>query len=97
MVANVQALIPDPDFANSDSNNATATLRLTYKGVFDVVQTGFTVQRDQPGSTVFNGFALLGGIWTFINGAFAMIFGCRLLLVLFGKKHFFYSLQFHSW
>ncbi|XP_006457527.1 hypothetical protein AGABI2DRAFT_123388 [Agaricus bisporus var. bisporus H97] len=87
LVQNVQALIPDPEVTRtSNSDNTTATLRLTYQGGPSFVQSGYKVEREQSSNSVLNGFALLGGVWTFISGLFATIFGCSLLLVLFGIK-----------
>ncbi|KAF7783420.1 hypothetical protein Agabi119p4_1444 [Agaricus bisporus var. burnettii] len=87
LVQNVQALIPDPEVTRtSNSDNTTATLRLTYQGGSYSVQSGYKIEREQSSNSVLSGFALLGGVWTFINGLFATIFGCSLLLVLFGIK-----------
>ncbi|KAF7763733.1 hypothetical protein Agabi119p4_8270 [Agaricus bisporus var. burnettii] len=86
LVANVQALIPDPEASStSNSDNTTATLRLTYPGGYPM-QTEYKIEREQSSNSVLSGFALLGGAWTFINGLFATIFGCSSLLVLFGIK-----------
>jgi hypothetical protein len=90
LIGNIQTLVPDPEYTNSDSDNATATLRLTYQGGLPAVQLGYEVQREQSSNSVLSGFALLGGAWTFINGLFATVFGCKLLLVLFGKDFFFF-------
>ena len=84
LVANIQALIPDTEYIQSDSDNTTATLRLTYRGT----QTWYKIEQEQSSSTLLSGFALLGGAWTFINGLFATVFGCTLLLVLFGNGSF---------
>jgi hypothetical protein len=86
LIPNVQALIPDPEFTNLLTDNNTATLRLTYAGGS---QYWYDLQRQQTSNTVLSGFAVLGGAWTFVSGVFAMIFGCKLLLILFGKHHFF--------
>ncbi|EKM77092.1 hypothetical protein AGABI1DRAFT_130815 [Agaricus bisporus var. burnettii JB137-S8] len=83
--SNVQALIPDPEApSSSNSDNTTATLRLTYRGGH-LTQHEYKIERQQSSNSVLSGFALLGGAWTFINGLFAAIFGCSLLLVLFGN------------
>ncbi|KAJ3570058.1 hypothetical protein NP233_g4651 [Leucocoprinus birnbaumii] len=44
------------------------------------------VERENKGSSVLQGFASLGGIWTTLTGAFGTIFGSSLLLILFQKK-----------
>jgi hypothetical protein len=96
LVTNVQALIPDPEFNNSHSDNTTATLRLTYQGGLLSVQEDYKIEREQSSSTVVSGLALLGGAWTVISGVFATIFGCKLLLVLFGKDPFLFSMQLYG-
>jgi hypothetical protein len=96
LVANVQALIPDPEFTNSNSDNTTATLRLTYHGGLLSVQSYYQVEREQPSNTVVSGLALLGGAWTVIGGVFATVFGCKLLLVLFGKEYFWVSVWLYG-
>lgn len=35
-------------------------------------------------NSVVSGIALVGGVWTLVNGTFAAIFGSTLLLVLLG-------------
>ncbi|EKM77093.1 hypothetical protein AGABI1DRAFT_108449 [Agaricus bisporus var. burnettii JB137-S8] len=68
LVANVHAIIPDPEATSSSHlDNTTATLRLTYAGGFPL-QTEYKIEREQSSNSVFSGFALLGGAWTFING-----------------------------
>lgn len=42
------------------------------------------VEQEYSESTVLSGLALVGGVWTFVNGLFAAVFGSTLLLVLFG-------------
>jgi hypothetical protein len=88
LVANIQALIPDPEFTNSNSDNTTATLRLTYQGGLLSAQRDYKIEREQSSKSVIGGFALLGGAWTFISGLFATVFGCKLLAILFGKEFF---------
>ncbi|KAJ7025130.1 hypothetical protein C8F04DRAFT_1300507 [Mycena alexandri] len=41
---------------------------------------------DTPDSTVLNGISTLGGFWTFLNGAFTLIFGANLLYFVFGRR-----------
>lgn len=70
-----------PDWISSiPRNNHTATLRVVIRS-----QPYIYIEQDYlEGSSVLNGFALIGGVWTLINGIFAAIFGSTLLLVLFG-------------
>lgn len=71
-----------PDLSSSFPNN-TASLRL-----FFPQQDEVSIQQEYLEGSLLDGFALLGGVWTFINGLFATVFGCTLLLVLFGMFPF---------
>ncbi|XP_006457526.1 hypothetical protein AGABI2DRAFT_181703, partial [Agaricus bisporus var. bisporus H97] len=63
LVLNVQALIPDPEAtSSSNSDNTTATLRLTYRGGASM-QPEYKIEREQSSNSVLSGFALLGGAW----------------------------------
>ncbi|KAJ3552703.1 hypothetical protein NP233_g12816 [Leucocoprinus birnbaumii] len=44
------------------------------------------IERERNAHSVLDGFATLGGIWTFLDGAFAFIFGASLMLILFERK-----------
>ncbi|KAJ7630016.1 hypothetical protein DFH06DRAFT_704976 [Mycena polygramma] len=48
------------------------------------------IVRDFTDSSGLNGLATAGGFWTFVNGAFAMVFGANILYFLFtqGDGHF---------
>lgn len=61
-------------------DNNTATLRVTMK-----VQKEIEVEEERAESSVLEGLAQIGGIWTLIKGLFAVIFGSTLLLQLFGE------------
>lgn len=75
----VVSLVPDWSQLVPKDNN-TATLRL-----FVPVPQDIRIEQEYYEDSVLNGFALLGGVWTFVNGLFAAIFGSTLLLVLFGS------------
>ncbi|KAJ3554790.1 hypothetical protein NP233_g12350 [Leucocoprinus birnbaumii] len=79
--------IPIPPVDPSLSGS-TATLRVTLPSYHNssYLVPEILIERDYYQDTMLTGFALLGGIWTFINGLFAAIFGSTLLLVLFGIK-----------
>ncbi len=69
-----------PDWLPSlPRDNHTATLRVTMRS-----QPYIEVEREYLEGSVLNGLALVGGVWTLVNGVFAAIFGSTLLLVLFG-------------
>ena len=40
--------------------------------------------QDDREYSVLNGFSEIGGLWTFISGVFAAVFGSSLMRVLFG-------------
>jgi hypothetical protein len=44
--------------------------------------------QDYRERSVLKGFAVVGGLWTFLCGVFAMVFGPSLLHLLFGTAHF---------
>lgn len=99
IIANIQSIGPDPLIPSGD--NSTATLRLIYQDWLPMGEGVYKVEQDYSNSTVLNGFSLLGGVWTFINGLFAAIFGSSLLLVLFGTRilfsFLFYTTVDHFW
>lgn len=69
-----------PDWMSSiPRNSTTATLRVAIRS-----QPYIDIEREYLEGSVLNGFGLIGGVWTLINGVFAAVFGSTLLLVLFG-------------
>ncbi|KAJ3569298.1 hypothetical protein NP233_g5138 [Leucocoprinus birnbaumii] len=80
-VGGIRTLLPDP-FPLPPLGNQTASLRL----VLSPTQPQVLTQKESPENSVVDGFATLGGIWTFVNGIFAAVFGTSLLLVLFNIK-----------
>ena len=40
---------------------------------------------DNRDKSVIHGFSDVGGLWTFLSGTFAMVFGISLMRVLFGE------------
>ncbi|KAF7360455.1 hypothetical protein MVEN_00775900 [Mycena venus] len=44
------------------------------------------ILQDYSDASVLNGLATFGGFWTFVNGAFAMVFGANLLYFLFRRR-----------
>lgn len=77
-VVDVVSIVPDWSLLVPKDNN-TATSRL-----FAPLPRDIQIEQEYFEDSVLNGFALLGGVWTFVNGLFAAIFGSTLLLVLFG-------------
>jgi hypothetical protein len=72
----------------TNTNDAYTTLRISlplYGSNLESVPE-IKIEQDYFQNTVFNGFAIVGGTWTFVNGLFAAIFESTLLLVLFGAN-----------
>ncbi|KJA29492.1 hypothetical protein HYPSUDRAFT_196840 [Hypholoma sublateritium FD-334 SS-4] len=59
-----------------------ATLRLSV--MRDATQ--WNIIRDTKKNTFLSGFSKIGGLWTFLSGIFAAIFGSSLIRILFGIK-----------
>lgn len=80
----MEALFPNPSPLTLEAN--ISSLRL-----FPLLDndTYYRMIQDSKENSVLSGFALMGGLWTFLNGIFAIIFGSTLLLVLFGMPLFF--------
>ena len=46
--------------------------------------------KDFTSQSALHGFSEVGGLWTFLGGIFAAIFGSSLVRILFGRYIFFY-------
>jgi len=75
-------LIPDPSTDVVLVDN-TSTLRIS--GINNHLDL-WTVTEDYRNKSALNGFAAIGGLWTFLNGFFEFLFGSSLLMVLFGMS-----------
>ncbi|KXN91748.1 hypothetical protein AN958_12362 [Leucoagaricus sp. SymC.cos] len=64
-------------------NNETAALIIS---VSDITLHDDYYEKDVFEGTIIGGFSGLGGIWTFVNGIFTVIFGSTLVLIVFGRK-----------
>ncbi|KAJ6588322.1 hypothetical protein B0H19DRAFT_203264 [Mycena capillaripes] len=53
---------------------------------FETYNYPLEIVQDYVDASVLNGLATLGGFWTFVNGAFAMVFGANLLYFLFRRR-----------
>ncbi|KAJ7636699.1 hypothetical protein FB45DRAFT_1001690 [Roridomyces roridus] len=78
-IAEVTALQPYPLAA--DAANDTATLLL-----YQPYPQAIKLQQDTADSTLLSGLATFGGFWTFVNGAFALLFGANLVYFAFGRR-----------
>ncbi|KAJ7453781.1 hypothetical protein FB451DRAFT_1519179 [Mycena latifolia] len=74
----VTSLQPDPSNDTSGSNIATLTLLQPYYMASTLIQ-------DTVDNTTLSGVATFGGFWTFLNGAFALVFGANVIYFAFGK------------
>lgn len=72
-------LIPDTSSLLPAGNNI-ATLRLYM--AFD--ETDYLVVQDFAENSIWAGLAAIGGLWTIIEGIFALIFGCSILFIICG-------------
>ncbi|KAF7352131.1 Short-chain dehydrogenase/reductase family protein [Mycena venus] len=80
-VYNTLLVQTDPFPPNNGSDMVSLRLRLRddFPGASKMVQ-------DYTDVSVLSGLAALGGLWTFTNGVFALLFGANLLYFLFGKR-----------
>ncbi|KAJ7636620.1 hypothetical protein FB45DRAFT_1024725 [Roridomyces roridus] len=77
------ALIPriyglQPNLTATNNSNAG---QLTLKQ-----RPGRQVLQDTISNTAFSGIATVGGFWTFVNGAFALLFGANVIYFAFGRR-----------
>lgn len=81
LVTGLSPLFYDPSSLIPRSPD-TGTLRIF--GQND--HSDWELHQDYRDKSVWSGLASVGGFWTFLNGAFGIIFGTRLVLILFGIK-----------
>jgi hypothetical protein len=89
-------VFPDPQAANPDlgipRSTNISTLRVFLQDnnflgdprLRDVGWGGWSVIQDYTDKSVLNGYASVGGLWTFLSGIFTIVFGSSLLRILFG-------------
>jgi len=82
-VTRMLSLGPDPAI-NIDILRAPGISTLRTFAMIDSSELVFT--QDDREYSVINGFSEIGGLWTFISGVFAAVFGSSLMRVLFGVK-----------
>jgi len=80
LLGDISTLTPDPSPLIPRHEN-TATLRIYVQDD----PSNFVFVEEYREKSVLGGFAAVGGFWTFINGAFAVIFGSSLMFILFGR------------
>ncbi|KAJ7453784.1 hypothetical protein FB451DRAFT_1280786 [Mycena latifolia] len=77
--AEVTSLQPHPSSDAGGSNITTLTLLQR-----DASATRFVQDTVDP--SVLSGVATFGGFWTFLNGAFALVFGANVIYFAFGRR-----------
>ncbi len=81
LIGQVAHLYPDPSSSSLITRAPEmATLRLSV--MRDASQ--WDIIRDTKKNTFLSGFSKIGGLWTFLSGIFAAIFGSSLIRILFG-------------
>jgi hypothetical protein len=79
LVGELHTIQPDPRYnGKSDLQNSTLSI---YQPEFS--PTKFIQEYTE--SSAVGGLATVGGLWTFINGAFALFFGANIIYFLFGE------------
>ncbi|KAF5359483.1 hypothetical protein D9756_003270 [Leucocoprinus leucothites] len=81
-VGNIRSLLPDPFAPPPSLGNQIASLHI----MLSPTQPNVLIEKESPENSVLDGFALLGGVWTFVNGLFCCVFGTTLMLILFDIK-----------
>lgn len=84
-------VFPDPQAANPDlgiprSENISTLRVFVHDDSFGDGHRGWTLIQDYRDKSVLNGFASVGGLWTFLSGIFTIVFGTSLLRMLFGAN-----------
>ncbi|KAJ3561583.1 hypothetical protein NP233_g10105 [Leucocoprinus birnbaumii] len=78
---NVHSALQDPSPPTLQNNNSASI-----KIIFDILTKDIYAGTASVENTVLGGFSIVGGIWTFVDGVFGLIFGCTLGFILFGLK-----------
>ena len=94
LVGQVSHLYPDPSTSPLIQRGANiSTLRLSVARE----ATQWNVIRDIKINSFIGGFSKVGGLWTFLSGIFAAIFGSPLIRSLFGTSSFVDKLNSHQY
>ncbi|KAF7358240.1 Short-chain dehydrogenase/reductase family protein [Mycena venus] len=78
----ITALQPLPSTEMAGTNMSLLTLRQV--GLDPSLSVRYSV--DTRDDSVLSGIASFGGVWTFVNGAFALFFGANVIYFLFGRR-----------
>ena len=87
-VSDITYVFPDPEAAAASSNITrgpdVANIRILSPNDF----SNWKLVLDCREKSVLKGFAVGGGLWTFLCGAFATIYGPSLMQILFGMTSY---------
>ena len=79
---NSDSFLLDNLFPDTSSTFSPNTSSVVFTGLLD--SSYIAVVKDYRQHTLFSGLASVGGIFTIVDGIFAMIFGMGLMSILFG-------------
>ncbi|KAJ3561412.1 hypothetical protein NP233_g10210 [Leucocoprinus birnbaumii] len=79
LLYSLNSVVQDPS-PPAPQRDQSASLKV----IFDIVSEDISVEQAAVEDTVVAGFSFVGGVWTFINGLFGLVFGCSLGFLLFG-------------
>jgi len=77
-------VLPDPQAGISSLIPRSPEIS-TLRAYVMVDNSEWIITEDNRYKSVIRGFSDVGGLWTFLSGGFAMIFGISLMKVLFGE------------
>lgn len=86
MVSEISQVFNDPQAGSSPfipQSPEVSTIRLFSQSIVDPSEWLF--RHEYREKSVLKGFANVGGLWTFLAGVFAVIFGSPILRILFGE------------
>ncbi|KAJ7492953.1 hypothetical protein B0H11DRAFT_2006736 [Mycena galericulata] len=81
VVTEFNVVQPDPRLSNTGLDSATLFIIPAAFGVDPVI-----LSQDYTDTSVQDGFASLGGFWSFVNGVFVIFFGANIMYFLFGTR-----------
>jgi hypothetical protein len=86
-VSEISHVSPDPTFIVPSPD--VSTMRIFLQNDF----TDWRITQDSQEKSVLKGFSVVGGLWAFFGGIFAMLFGKSIMQILFGA---FYVLMYND-
>jgi hypothetical protein len=80
-VSEISHVFPDPEASPSPN---VSTMRIFLQNDF----TDWRITQDSQEKSVLKGFSVVGGLWAFLGGIFATLFGKTIMQMLSGEFHF---------